>query len=502
MATTSISSITSSSFKYQIVGLGSAFTTAAYQRAGIASSQVVTDGGTTAPSGVIAYMNAPSSGTSINTPISAAVTGAVTGGKTYTVYGYVLTKAGQYYRCGSATFTTPIDKPSVPGQPVVSSRTSSSLSLSWTASTNSPTSYTLTYRRTGTSSWSYKPNITSNSTVLSGLTSGETYDLAVCALNSSGNSDYSTPIVMATTLPQAPLLFENSGLPYLVGQNFIDVPAVLPSGKYTAINVNIYTNSGSLITTIAVSSGGTATFTGLTADTPYKIKAQTRLYVNGTNIYSDWSYEHTIRTQPAVPTLPTPTLNTSLTTKTATSFSVVVNSVENAQTYYCYLHTATGTTPIRTLSSASRTFTFTGLSKNTTYRVRLKCTAVNYNDSELSGYYSVTTNDLAPWNWISNVSSNAAFKITPTEWLAFINRIDEVRVAYNIGLYGFTRTSTYFESGKLFYAWMFTQAANAIDEIPNITIPAALLNVASGDRMYASQFNDLKTALNTAITNL
>jgi hypothetical protein len=240
----------------------------------------------------------------------------------------------------------------------------------------------------------------------------------------------------------------------------------------------------------------------LTADTPYKIKAQTRLYVNSTNIYSDWSYEYTIRTQPAVPTLPTPTFNTSLTTKTATSFSVVVNSVANAQTYYCYLYTATGTTPIRTLSSTSRTFTFTTLSKNTTYRVRAQCTAINHNDSELSSYYSVKTDDLGIWNWISNVSSNAAFKITPTEWLAFINRIDEARVAHNMDPYGFNRTSTYFESGKLFYAWMFTQAANALNEIPGITVSLTLRNITSGNRMYASQFDDLRTALNTAINLL
>lgn len=74
-----------------------------YAQAGIATSQVPTNGGTSAPSGIVDYVTAKASGGGNSTGES-TVTRITAGSHTY--YGYAKIKSnGKYWRAGSATVT-------------------------------------------------------------------------------------------------------------------------------------------------------------------------------------------------------------------------------------------------------------------------------------------------------------------------------------------------------------------------------------------------------------
>jgi hypothetical protein len=84
------------------------FDSSNYIQVGICT-QPFTNGQSSAPGGIISYVNAPSSNN------SCVIEGLVTwldSGTTYTVYGYARANNGNYYTCGSASITTINTRPS------------------------------------------------------------------------------------------------------------------------------------------------------------------------------------------------------------------------------------------------------------------------------------------------------------------------------------------------------------------------------------------------------
>lgn len=84
-------------------------------------------------------------------------------------------------------------------------QSSSSVSVSWSApiSGGAPTSYTMQYRTSGSSTWSHSiPSIAAMALLVSDLTPGTTFEFRTYAMN-DGGAGPPTPVVAATTFPQA-----------------------------------------------------------------------------------------------------------------------------------------------------------------------------------------------------------------------------------------------------------------------------------------------------------
>lgn len=136
----------------------------------------------------------------------------------------------------------------------------------------------------------------------------------------------------------------------------------------------------------------------------------------------------------------------------------------------------------------------TGLDPETTYEVEAD---VRRGTTLITVQYGTATT-VAGWSWWTPKNAGSPFNVTPAEWLAFYNMIDEARSLAGLGTYGFTRSSYYFQSGMPFYSWMMTQPATAIDDI-NGTVANELKTITSGDRIYAWYFENLRVALNNSL---
>lgn len=256
------------------------------------------------------------------------------------------------------------------------------------------------------------------------------------------------------------------------------------------INLVWYLNDVYKGTTTTTGSSSSKQFTGLSAGTRYRVYVE--IWNGEEQIYLDylWKNFDTL----SLPKLPTPTLDTTQTVKTSNSISVTINAVTGADTYYARINGGTAQT------SSGRTFTFSGLQPDTQYLIEIKVSGSGYEDSDWAGYYA-TTLSAELWEWQYPKTQGVGFNVTPEEWLAFCNKINVVRISKGLLAYPFTTSSTYIGKDKPFYAWIWLEAANAINQI-NGQVASACLNVSSGDDIYAWYFENLKTALNNAISSL
>lgn len=199
------------------------------------------------------------------------------------------------------------------------------------------------------------------------------------------------------------------------------------------------------------------------------------------------------------PKLPNPTLDETETIKTGNSISVTINFVPAADTYYARINGGSQQ------SSSGRTFTFSGLLPNTQYLIEIKVSAIGYQDSDWVGYYATTLGAVL-WEWWTPKEVDN-LKLSSEEWLAFCNKINEVRISKGLPSYPFTTNPVYIADGNFFPVWVFLQAANAINEMGGIA--AQLLTAKSMDEspwgndsiIYPWYFDNLKTALNNAISS-
>lgn len=236
----------------------------------------------------------------------------------------------------------------------------------------------------------------------------------------------------------------------------------------------------------SVYSGGSLTATGLTPNTEYSIRCE--IYRDSDNAYLVTLYG--TATTRSLPQLTSPTLNTGATIKTNTSIQITMYTVTEAERYYARIDGGT------VYSGTGRTFNFTGLRPNTQYLIEIKCSASGYSDSNWNRYRA-TTLSIQSWEWWYPKISGGNFNLTANEWIAFCNKINEVRVAKGLSEYGFTTSSTYIAKDKPYYAWIYNQAKTAID---GLNTGFNLLTATSGDMIRSNEhFNNLKNALNSAI---
>jgi len=137
----------------------------------------------------------------------------------------------------------------------------------------------------------------------------------------------------------------------------------------------------------------------------------------------------------------------------------------------------------------SGSHTFTGLKPNTTYFFRAQVV-----DGAYSWDYTryLTTASLprpSNFSWTTSKTSGGNFNLTASEWNALCTRVNDFRryKGYNDASF----TTAYF--GNTFYAYMFNEVRNAIAVLSS-AVPST---VSSGGTVYASDLNQLVSALNS-----
>ena len=142
-------------------------------------------------------------------------------------------------------------------------------------------------------------------------------------------------------------------------------------------------------------------------------------------------------------------------------------------------------------------YTWTGLSPSTTYVFNVGTSPTGAAPWTFIGSTERTTASAAStpsrpsnWNWSSVIATGYPVNITASEWNSFCTRINDFR-AYS-GLVKFTFTTVY--KGTPISADIVNQALYAIRSIP--TCGATPGEAFPGNKIYASFFNTLRSALN------
>ena len=124
-------------------------------------------------------------------------------------------------------------------------------------------------------------------------------------------------------------------------------------------------------------------------------------------------------------------------------------------------------------------------------------------------YYFVEDliSDILPWEWEYPKTSNENFNLTSNEWLNFCTKINQARSIKGLSPYSFTTSSTYIGKDKPFYAWIWLQAANAINDLGTgvasdcLNVKSQKVSMGNDSIIYPWYFENLKTALNNAISS-
>jgi mannan endo-1,4-beta-mannosidase len=204
---------------------------------------------------------------------------------------------------GGTSTTNPPQPPGTPGTPTASGVTSSSVSLSWAASSGTVTNYQIE-RATGATSTSFTQVGTSTTTSFtnSGLAANTTYRYRVRATNSAGNSGYSgitNVTTTGTTNPQPP------GTPGTLSASGTTSSATTLSwgaSSGTVTNYQIERATGATSTTfsqVGTSTSTTFTNTGLAANTTYRYR------VRATNSAGNSGYSNIVNVTTSGGTTPT-----------------------------------------------------------------------------------------------------------------------------------------------------------------------------------------------------
>lgn len=222
------------------------------------------------------------------------------------------------------------------------------------------------------------------------------------------------------------------------------------------------------------------TLSGLIPGTTYKLKV--RAY-NGSE-YSDYTWENPCTTKPEEATL-------NITNTTENSISIQVSGISGNFDYANVWNEQTNET-IKVHSNGGIA-TFTGLNKNTQYKIYSR-TYFTINNVELtSGHvykYATTLNVIRPnnWSWWYNKVSSQSFNLTADELNAFWSRINEFRTYKGLSSYSFPNAN----KGDNFTSTMYNASINAINDMSS----TGLSTKSSGNEITADYFTTLKNKLN------
>jgi hypothetical protein len=203
----------------------------------------------------------------------------VTGLAASTAYDFTViavNSAGQSAASTTASATTLIATPGIPGTPTISAIAQSSATVGWSApvSGGAAATYTVQYRVSGTTTWNQVTGLVALSYSLTGLTASLQYDVQVAAANAGGASAF-TSSAQFTTLVAMP------GLPTALAlgaagssSQTLSWSASSSGGAAASFNIRYSPASASNWTTLAGITVTTTTVTGLAAATAYDFEVQ------------------------------------------------------------------------------------------------------------------------------------------------------------------------------------------------------------------------------------
>ena len=293
------------------------------------------------------------------------------------------------------TVTNVTELPGKPGTPTVTaaSATPTSLSVSWTAPTNTGpaiTAYNLQYRKNNEVSWTSASYAgTDTSTTLTGLTPGTPYDVQVMAKNSEGDSPWSNS-GSATTATNAVPAFSSAST-FSVAENTTAVGTVVAADADSADSVTGYEiTAGADSAKFAITNVGVLTFAAAPDyDNPGDVLSATPANAAGNNQYivvvtatSGTGARQTTATQtltitvtdvppPGKPAAPTVTVDSH--TSVSVTWTAPTNTGPAIDEYNVQYRAGTtgGFTDANYTGPATNT-TLTGLAAGTSYQVQVR----------------------------------------------------------------------------------------------------------------------------------
>lgn len=355
--------------------------------------------------------------------------------------------------------------------------------VDWTAKIGS-TTYASTYQ--------YLANqiVVGNIITLSPLSAGTEYKITAVISNINGGSYPNVTLIdyFSTIGAGDPLEPPNFYL-YDIGTNYITIK-MYSTGYPSYVEYGCWLDGNHKAD---ITNGATYTFTGLNPGTQYQVQMDS--YNTNTSEASALSSSKYYTTDSIQ--LATPTLDVSYTQKTHNTLSVRANAVTGADYYYFELWNSTQTTRIAYQNTTSRDAYFSGLTAGTQYYIRVKVTATGYTDSAWSSWYGATTTIAVGWNWQHSTMPWQPIALTRAEWLAFQNKINEIRVGRGYTSYTFTTSTAEINAGLPIKAAHFNQAIAAINTM--LSSVDDMTSKIPGDPITSSFMIELKDKLNSCI---
>ena len=316
---------------------------------------------------------------------------------------------------------TPDAKPGRPAAPSVAPGGTTSLSVSWTAPTNTGsaiTDYDVRYKQSSSSTWeSHAFTGTGKSTTITGLTTGVTYNVQVRAGNRAGKGAWSPSGSGVPSgkpdRPAAPSVSVASG-------TSLRVSWIAPANNGSAIgdyDVNYKRSSSSSWSDHSFIGAGTATtITGLTAGVTYDVRVRAGNIV-GESAYSP-SGSGTPDAKPGRPAAPsvapggTTSLSVSWTAPTNTGSAITDYDVR-------YKRSSSSTWKSRTFTGTGKSTIITRLTTGATYNVQVRA-GNSAGESEWSPSGSGTPNVVPgrPAAPSVSVASGTSLRVS---WIAPVN---------------------------------------------------------------------------------
>lgn len=178
---------------------------------------------------------------------------------------------------------------------------------------------------------------------------------------------------------------------------------ITASANYTCNKWEYSINNGSSYTTYSTTSTTSTsyTITGLTKGTTYNVKVRATKVGSGyTGVSATGSYT-TLDLTP-------PTVSVSLSSRTDTSLTIVGSANVTCNKWEYSINNGSSYTAYSTASGTSASYTITGLSKGTTYNVKVRATRSSNSVTGVSATGSYTTTDSTPPTVSASTSSVTA----------------------------------------------------------------------------------------------
>ena len=328
----------------------------------------------------------------------------------------VTSGAGSRELSATRTFTVTVgdvsEAPSTPSVPVLSSPSSTSLLVSWSAPSNTGpviSDYDVEYRQGTTGSfsvWSHTGN--SRRATITNLNANTLYQVHVLARNAEGASSWSqtSSFTTGSVVTNNPPAF-SSGSTFSVNENRGSVGSVVADDVDSEDSVNGYSiRSGADRSLFSITNAGVLTFVSVTdfeapvdsnTDNVYRLTVQANSGAGSRELSATQTITVTVNdvdeapSRPSVPTLSSPSSTSLFVSWSAPSNTDPVISDYDVQ----YRQGTTGSFSNWSHSGNGTSTTITGLSVSTLYQVRVLARNAE-GDSTWSETSSFTTGSVSP----------------------------------------------------------------------------------------------------------